>query len=445
MDTPIRDMLAAYTERNAVRLHMPGHKGSVNSFDITEVEGADSLFSPTGVIKQSEENAGKLFGARTFYSTEGSSLSIRAMLYLATLHARSEGKAPLVLAARNVHRSFVSAMALIDFEVEWLYSDGDSYLSCKVSAEDVENRFKSGGTTPSAVYLTSPDYLGQIQDIGAISEVCKKHGALLLVDNAHGAYLKFLSKSSHPIDLGADMCCDSAHKTLPALTGSAYLHISHTAPSMLSERAKDAMALFGSTSPSYLILDSLDCLNKIIFDSFSHDLSIFVDKIDTFIKKIKNLGYENISEEPLKITLKTKPYGYRGYELAKRLNNEGVVCEFYDSDFLVMMLSPRFDNSVLDRIYSALASIKRREAIEDMPPVFTKAKRAISAREAMTLPRVTLPVDECVGRVLADVTVGCPPAVPIVISGETVDKAAAMAARYYGINEFSVIDEKENR
>lgn len=442
MDTPIRDMLLAYAERDPLRLHMPGHKGAESRFDITEVEGADSLFSPTGVIKRSEENAGRLFGAKTYYSTEGSSLSIRAMLYLATLYAKKEGKAPLVLAARNVHRSFVSAMALIDFDVEWLYSrESDSYLSCRISAEDVEARFKRGDRLPSAVYLTSPDYLGQMQDIGAIAKVCKKYGALLLVDNAHGAYLKLLPESKHPIDLGADMCCDSAHKTLPALTGSAYLHISHAAPSLLSTWAKDAMALFGSTSPSYLILDSLDRLNKTISDGFSRDLSIFVDKIPAFIKSIEALGYENISEEPLKITLKTKQYGYFGYELAKELEHAGVVCEFYDSDFLVMMLSPYFDDSVLLRIYSALASIKRREAIKGEPPVFTKARRAISAREAMSLPRIILPVDECVGRVLADVTVGCPPAVPIVVSGETVDESAIEAAHYYGINEFSVIDQ----
>ena len=102
------------------------------------------------------------------------------------------------------------------------------------------------------MYVTSPDYLGGMQDVAALAEVCHRYGTLLAVDNAHGAYLRFLRPSRHPLDLGADLCCDSAHKTLSVLTGGAYLHIARTAPTSLAENAKEALALFGSTSPSYL-------------------------------------------------------------------------------------------------------------------------------------------------------------------------------------------------
>lgn len=215
MNTPICDFVKSYNDKNCIRAHMPGHKGeSILGFehlDITEIQGADSLFEASSIIRESEENASLLFGARTYYSTEGSSLCIRAMLYLTLLYAKKEGKAPLILAGRNAHKTFLSSVALLDLDVEWLYSDS-SYLSCDINAETLDNKLSSMQIKPVAVYLTSPDYLGNMLDIKAISEVCNKHGVLLLVDNAHGAYLKFLDNSLHPIDLGATMCCDSAHR-----------------------------------------------------------------------------------------------------------------------------------------------------------------------------------------------------------------------------------------
>ena len=232
MDTPICDFVRNYAEGNGLRLHMPGHKGhpflGIEHLDITEIDGADSLYEADGIIRQSEENAGALFGCPTFYSTEGSSQCIRAMLYLAVLHASKQGRSPLVLAARNVHKAFLSAAALLDLDVEWLYADQTaSYLSCHVTPDDVDQTLCAMVEKPAAVYLTSPDYLGNVADIEGIAAVCRRHGTLLLVDNAHGAYLRFLSTSQHPMDLGADLCCDSAHKTLPVLTGGAYLHIAH--------------------------------------------------------------------------------------------------------------------------------------------------------------------------------------------------------------------------
>ncbi len=231
MNTPICDFVQKYAKSNAERLHMPGHKGKtvlgVEHLDITEIDGADTLYCANSIIKQSQENASKLFGSgSTFYSAEGSSLCIRAMIYLALLYANKFNKPRKILALRNVHKSFVSGIGLLDLNVEWYFGKNQTnYLSCTVSPEDLDAYFGRSNELPVAFYVTSPDYLGNTLDIKGISEVCKKYGVLLLVDNAHGAYLKFLDTSCHPIDLGADMCCDSAHKTLPALTGSAYLHV----------------------------------------------------------------------------------------------------------------------------------------------------------------------------------------------------------------------------
>ena len=149
------------------------------------------------------------------------------MVYLLSLYGKQQGKKPLIAAARNAHKAFLTAAAMLDAEVQWLYPrHPDSYLSCDLSPEELEEFLQSAPEKPTAVYLTSPDYLGNTADIRRLAEVCHRWGVLLAVDNAHGAYLKFLPKSMHPIDLGADICCDSAHKTLPVLTGGAYLHLS---------------------------------------------------------------------------------------------------------------------------------------------------------------------------------------------------------------------------
>jgi len=327
MQTPICDFVKNYIEKNPMRLHMPGHKGvsylGAEPFDITEIDGADSLYEAGGIIAESEKNASELFGCDTFYSTEGSSQCIRAMLFLAVQNAKRQGKKPLVLAGRNAHKTFLSAAALCDIDVRWLLPENqESYLSCKIDAPTLDRALSRRNVT--AVYLTSPDYLGNILDIKELSEVCKKYDALLLVDNAHGAYLKFTTPSQHPIDLGADLCCDSAHKTLPVLTGGAYLHVSKTAPEWMRDSAKNALALFGSTSPSYLILQSLDMANRYLADGYHEKLSAFSDRVKALKTKLMLKDYILRGNEPLKLTIKTKPYGYTGEAFAKLLLEKGI-------------------------------------------------------------------------------------------------------------------------
>lgn len=437
MDTPICDFVRKYAESEAIRLHMPGHKGKnqlgVESMDITEIDGADSLYEADGIIRQSEENVSRLFGCPTFYSTEGSSQCIRAMLYLAMLHAKERGKRPLIAAGRNAHKTFLTGAALLDLDVKWLYpKEAGSYLSCDLTVEDVEAVLEA--EKPTAVYLTSPDYLGNVANIAGIAEVCHSHGALLLVDNAHGAYLKFLRPSRHPMDLGADLCCDSAHKTLPVLTGGAYLH----GTEKFRDWAKNALALFGSTSPSYLILQSLDGANPYLA-SLADKLKEFVPCVEAVKETLTKKGYVLYGQEPLKITISAKSYGYTGQELAEILLNCHIVSEFADPDFLVLMLTPENGQADLDTLESALLSVPRKAPIPGQPPRFQPGQRVCSPREAMLSPMEEVPVEKSEGRVLAAATVGCPPAVPIVVSGERIDAHAIDCFRYYGITHCSVM------
>lgn len=442
MGSPIFDFARAYDRSNAVRMHMPGHKGTgpmgIEKYDLTEIDGADDLFAPRGIIAESEREASDIFGAHTFYSTEGSSLSIRAMLYLLEQYAAEQGESVRILAARNAHRSFLSGLSLMGIDPIWLYSEGDSYLCATVDPAELRKILCGMDKPPHALYITSPDYLGNMQNIRNIADTCHDFGTLLMVDNAHGAYLKFLEESLHPIDLGADICADSAHKTLPSIGGSGYLHISKNAPHLFREKAKDALALFGSTSPSYLILESLDLLNGYLRGGIKDDLCKGVKRTDGAKCEIRAMGFDLIDGEPLKITILPKSYGYTGNELADYLRLEGIYVEFYDADHVVMM-PPICDGGECDRVISALSKLKKRAAITCVSPKTPHPVRKISPREAILSYSERIPVNKAEGRIAAEVCISCPPAVPIVVSGEIIDKDVIAFLKFYGFEYISVV------
>lgn len=449
MTTPICDFVARYAAVQPLRLHMPGHKGrnvlGLEQADITEIPGADVLYHPTGIILESERNAAALFGTgRTVYSTEGSSLPIRAMVYLTALYAASLGKRPLIAAGRNAHKVFITAAALLDVDVAWLYPEnGGNLLSCEITPEGLDGYLKNTRELPTAVYITSPDYLGNMADVGGLSKVCRKFGCLLLVDNAHGAYLNFLPESRHPMALGADLCCDSAHKTLPVLTGGAYLHISGSAPELFSLAADQAMALFASTSPSYLILQSLDKANEALSSSWVEALHRAAGEWEKVKARLRIFGYSLAGQEPLKLTILPKDYGYTGDELSRILEEKNVFCEFSDPDHLVLMLPVEYDPELPDRLTEAFLKIPRREAISIPAPALHRAETVLRPHEALFLPSRMVPAAEAAGRIMADPTVSCPPAIPVVCSGERIEEWAVEAMEYYGITQVRVVATNE--
>lgn len=439
MNTPLFDFVRRYAEGETARLHMPGHKGcgvlGFERYDITELAGADSLYEADGIIRESEENASRLFASRTFYTTEGSSHAIRAMLFLAMKEAGQKNRPLRIAAARNVHKSFLTAAALLDLETVWL-SGGDSYLSCALDLCAVEDCLVK--EHPFALYVTSPDYLGNLQDIAALAELCHHHGALLLVDNAHGAYLRFLPASQHPIDLGADMCCDSAHKTLPALTGAAYLHIGGNVAAT-DKQVKEALALFGSTSPSYLTLVSLDALNLRLATDYPVALASAAKKTEALKTALATHGYPLIGDEPLKITLSPKQFGYTGTALAALLREKGIEPEFADPDYLVLMPSAETSDADFARIGDALCSVKRRVPIAEIPPAVGEVKTRLSVRAALFAETERIPTEKSQGRIFASLAFSCPPAVPVLAAGEEITEEAIRALLYYGIETVTVV------
>lgn len=438
MTTPIFDFVKKYAESKAVRFHMPGHKGQsvlgCEAYDITEIKGADVLYSADGIINESENNLSLLYGtAHSFYSTEGSTLAIKAMLALVSERVGDER--PLILAARNVHASFVRGAALLDLDVMWIYPEGADHLCrCNITSANVRAAIDKADRKPSAVYVTSPDYLGNTLDISAISAVCRKRGIPLLVDNAHGAYLRFLPEDRHPITLGAAMCSDSAHKTLPVLTGGAYLHISKDYPE-LAERARGALSLFASTSPSYLTLASLDLCNKRLSEDYPKKIAHLVAKSEEIKQKIASMGYTVCDTEPLKIVIE------QGSDLADHLHREGIEVEFSDSAYTVLMLTPENTDRDFNRLINALSGFTPTDKGDKNVFAIKPHDRKMTIRSAIFAPSELVFAKNAEGRICAAPTVSCPPAVPIVISGERITEEDISLFKHYGIENISVVVE----
>lgn len=440
MDTPICRFVRGYAARDVSRLHMPGHKGrgplGCEQVDITEIEGADDLSCPEGIIAASEANASALFGSRaTFYSTGGSSQCVKAMLLLAARRSRSR----LVLAARNAHKSFLHACALLGLEPCWLYPErGGALCACPVTPAGLEKVLASLEEPPCAVYITSPDYLGGIQDIPALAAVAHAHGVPLLVDNAHGAYLAFLDGDMHPLARGADLCCDSAHKTLGVLTGGAYLHVARGSAWDFGSGAREALAVMGSSSPSYLVLQSLDAVNARLADRYRAELAACAQRVEALRERLRGLGVPVAASDPLRVTVAAHEAGYTGFELAELLRAQSAEPEFADPDWLVLMFTP--DNPARDYecVEAAFAGFSPRPPRAPLP-MPEAGEACMSPRDALLAARERVSTGRCAGRIMASAAVTCPPAVPIAVMGERITPAQANLMARYGVEYVDVV------
>lgn len=492
-DNSIKSFLDQYKKQNKVRLHMPGHKGSFSYIDdITEVKGADSLYEAEGIIAESEKRTAELFDtAFSFYSTEGSSQIIKAMCYLAMQRyygkktdseEKLSPKRLTFVASRNAHKSFIYASMLLGFNIKWLEDEGDySLCKCSITPDKLgrelslyKNEINSGLCADlqiAGVYITSPDYLGNILDIEGLAEAAHRYDLPLIVDNAHGSYLKFLEKDIHPVNLGADIVADSAHKTLPALTGSAYLHISKTSLFLRDDISemdiRKALIMFGSTSPSYLILESMDMIPERINKSLYQETEKRITKLK---QKLYELGYKipgwnqerpafsgAFMQEALKIVIDMRGFKLTARDISEFLREKGIECEYADPDFLVTMWSPYNpypqDYETFEKAMIEIAEVNdlflkkndksENEDIRDIEEIrFKLPKVKYQPYQIMYWPHHEEKVGkQLIGRTAADTMVSCPPAVSPVVAGEIIDENIVRILEYYGAISIQVLDE----
>lgn len=431
MTTPICDFLKYYAESGFLRCHMPAHKGMLNKYDITEIKGADSLFEANGIILQSEQNTARLYGTKaSFYSAGGSTLCIQAMLTAMKLDGRK------ITAVRNAHRAFVNAAALLNLDVDWILPEYDNgILSGKINPATVEEHLKNNSRT--CLYITSPDYTGRLADIKTLAEICHKYDAPLLVDNAHGAHLAFMPENIHPVALGADICCDSMHKMLVGLTGAAVLH---TSSEYYAGCLRQCISMFGSTSPSYLILASLDLCNKYIAEDIRADIISNLAYIADFREKFGFPDY--VDGDSFHITFNTGKSGYNGNEIADLLRKNNIECEYSDENLIILLMSPKNTESDYIRLSHAFEKVPDslcRRSIHDMPFLTELPEKTLNIGEAVFMPCEEIPVEQSEGRICASVQVPCPPAIPIAVSGEIINAECIEIYRRYDIKKVVVI------
>lgn len=439
MNTPIKDFTDKYASSGTVRAHMPGHKGKSGcELDITEIMGADSLFEAQGIIAESEKNASRIFGShKTVFSAGGSTLCIQTMLAMCT------GRSKKVVAARNCHRAFLSACVLLGLDVTWIYPEYENtVVSGRITPDAVEKAIKEAGN-PACVYITSPDYLGKSAPLDEIGAVCRRYGVRLAVDNAHGAYLRFIYDEKgvplHPIYHGADICCDSAHKTLPVLTGGAYLHIIDPGLEKYDGFAKEKMALFGSSSPSYLILRSLDICNGFMEKDGDKYFALMKEH-SIRLKKRLSPAWQIEEGECGKLVIFAPGAGFTGHELADRFRDNGIECEYADNVHVVFMLTG-LEGEEFDRIAAAAEAIRQPRIFVPVPELSGAAplERAMSIREAALSESENIPAQEAEGRICAVPVSCCPPGIALVVSGEVFSKNSINILKNYSIFRVNVV------
>ncbi|MDE5883489.1 MAG: aminotransferase class I/II-fold pyridoxal phosphate-dependent enzyme [Oscillospiraceae bacterium] len=428
--------LENYQNFHTLRLHMPGHKGKslirslagAYAWDITEIHGADSLFEANGILKSAQQETARIYqtGA-TFWSAGGSTLCIQAML------AQMKAEHRTILAARTVHRAFLNSCVLLDLPVTWIFPRSGSLIGGYYDLSDFEKALQQT-SQPACIYVTSPDYLGNLQDIAGLSRICRKYHARLIVDNAHGAHSAFLRENQHPIANGADFCCDSAHKTLPALTGGAFLHVRNSED---AGKIQSHMQMFGSTSPSYLIMQSLESCT----DWLAGQGREAIRQCEEFAEQFKNQlseKYELIGTDPMHLTIRVN-----GLEFSRILReNYQIECEYADKTCLVLLLSPMLTQQDFARLSAVLLDFcPSGEFIpaQNPPELSRFAEIVCDLRTAALSDWEMIAPEQAEGRICAAVQVPCPPAVPIVLSGERITKETIAFMRFYDLDRIAVM------
>lgn len=414
----VNDFLKEYNSSGISRFHMPGHKGKAPFLnlnlkdDITEIGGADFLYKSRGIISSLESKIGDLYNALSAISCGGCTLCIQTAICAVPDNFN-------IIAQRESHLSFYNACALLRRNPILVSHDkfkGDEFYC------EIENALKTNGQ--SGVFVTSPNYYGELLNIKKLSTICKKYDSLLIVDNAHGSHLKFLKEDIHPLTLGADLSCDSLFKTLPVLTGGAVLHIK---PGLFNKDfIKYKMSLFGSTSPSYLILNSIDSAFDWLAENGYKKFSELKNQTDA-IKSIKSVRFLNT--EPSKITIDCLKSGLDGRSLYNILKQNKIEAEFFDLRYLVLMASPF--NSDLDfvRLKTALNNIKINNKKQYTVPEIHLPRRKLPITDAYFSPSVAVDVDCAKGKTAARPLFTFPPGTPFILPGEEFDDYSVLLAK----------------
>lgn len=456
MDETLFMALQRYGREDAIPMHMPGHKRNEAlapylkalgaGLDITEIDGFDDLHGAEGILRRGMERAAQLWGAkRSFYLVNGSTCGI-----LAAIHAVL-GQGGSAIVARNCHKSVYHGLELCGITPHFLLPPVESCFGIcgSIAPAEVERALQ---THPDArlVIVTSPTYEGVVSDIRAIADVAHRHHAVLLVDEAHGAHLGMGNFSAGAVACGADVVIQSAHKTLPSLTQTALLHLQGELVD--PERVAHSLEIFETSSPSYLLMASLDSCVALLLEQGRHLLQEWNASLQAFGQEVRSLqhlrilGYTAAPDssvyalDPSKIVISTAGTSATGPELMGSLRKEAnIELEMAASDYVIAMTGMGDTADTFHALARALCKADRM--IQTSPsaavrPDLQLPRRLCSAQEAVFGAREKCPLDEAAGCVSAGYVWAYPPGIPLLVPGEEID--AALLSVFKGLQESGV-------
>lgn len=434
MPTPLYDALREYAQKDPARFHMPGHKGKflpapelmgLAPIDVTELSPTGNLYTAGEPFDSAQRLWAELFGFDCCqFLTGGSTMGIHTGLALC---ARPGEK---VLMDRSCHRAAFNALALLDLEPVWLerpWLDSENLIG-PISPEMVKEELKQHPEIKT-VCITSPTYAGVLSDIGAISQIVHAHGGKLFVDGAHGAHLPFLGLAPFQ---GADVVTVSAHKTLPAMGQSALLFANGMDP----DRVRRTASIFGSSSPSYPMLASMDLARDWLLGEGKWEYRRTACRVYEFRQAFPSLkDRPGLSLDPCRLTLKVK----NGPAFARALEERGIFPEMEDGGHVVLICTAQDSDGDLYRL--ELALVELRDEMGDCPPIPAPPlpEQVSSPRAALFAPSETRPLRDCEGEVSACQIAPYPPGVPVVAPGERISKKELAYLEEIGYNMLSEV------
>ncbi len=416
--TPILDMLKGYEQEQCIRFHMPGHKGTVSPYDVTEVPGTDNLHAPKEAILEAEQLLAEAYGAeKSFLLVNGSTCGILAAI------ATAFQAGDKVLVDKDCHRCVWNGLDLVGVE--------------GIVAEDL---VAAADSTYKGVIVTRPDYYGNCKDIKALAKTCEEKGLLLIADEAHGAHLAFGQESGYPVSAVqyAHMTVQSAHKMLVALNQTAYLHL-HGKGMEYAAAVRKWLGIFQTSSPSYLLLASADCARAYMEEHGAEGLRQLKELVACATAEIETMTSFAVvtgkNKTPDRLVINTRVGGVSGYDAEAFLRTQKVQVEMSDENGIVCLCTifDRWEDfAVLIEALKALGKAVAQgklQAVEDAK----QRQEALKGLQAF------------IGKTMDRDIVPYPPGIPLVRRGQVLTEATyeETARRYLaGGNVLGVIEEK---
>ncbi|PIC66259.1 lysine decarboxylase [Sporosarcina sp. P21c] len=438
-DRPLVQALENFHNRKPVSFHVPGHKGGALSdlpaavrqalvYDLTELTGLDDLHEPTGAIKEAEDKLARLYESeRSFFLVNGSTVGNLAMLY-ATVQPGD-----LVIVQRNAHKSIFNALELTGANPVFLSPDWDEQTQTAgtVSLKSVNEALKQYPNVKAAV-LTTPTYYGLInKDLKQIVEVCHSHSIPILIDEAHGAH--FIVNDAFPksaLELGADLVVQSAHKTLPAMTMASFLHV--RSKFVKGERVAHFLQMLQSSSPSYLLMASLDDA-RYYAETYSEDhYKSFQIYRNNLIQGLCNIECVEVVETDDKLKLLIRATGHTGYALQEALEQQGIYSELADV-YQVLFVLPLVKAGDEERCADIIGKFKRamdcvtvKKAtsirVNNFLSISSPSSVVYTATQLHMMDTEWIHIQLATGKVAADAIIPYPPGIPLLCAGERISQ-----------------------